>query len=65
LRSQRLRLSTLRHGAVAKAFQVRLYTVTGLVRMLHEVGFHHVEASDGLDGGEVTPESRLALRAVP
>jgi SAM-dependent methyltransferase len=59
-----LRVSTVRYRAIAKTFQVRLYTATELVRMLHEAGFQHVEASGALDGGEVTPESRLALRAL-
>jgi SAM-dependent methyltransferase len=59
-----VRTSTLRHGAIVKTFQVRLYTVTELVRMLRVAGFETVDAYGDLEGGEVTPESRLALRAV-
>lgn len=59
-----VRTSTIRYGDISKTFRVRLYTVTELTRMLREAGFRTVEAMGGLEGGRVSPESRLALRGV-
>jgi SAM-dependent methyltransferase len=59
-----LRTSTLTYGSITKTFRFRLYTVSELVRMLERTGFRHVDAYGGLTRGEVSPESRLALRAV-
>lgn len=59
-----VRTATVRYGEIVKTFRIRLYTVTELVQMLHEAGFAAVEAMGGLEGGPVSPESRLALRAV-
>jgi SAM-dependent methyltransferase len=44
-------------------FRLRVYTVTELVRMLEGVGFVEVEAFGDLQGGELTRESRLVVRA--
>lgn len=46
-----------------RAFRVRLYTATELIAALTETGFVEVEARGGLAWGELTPETRLALRA--
>lgn len=59
-----VRAATVTYGAIVKKFRVRLYTVTELVQMLHEAGFRDVGAFGGLDGGPVSPEARLVLRAV-
>jgi len=52
------------YGSIVETFRFRLYTVTELVQLLHQAGFGHVDACGALRGGEVSPESRLALRAV-
>jgi ubiquinone/menaquinone biosynthesis C-methylase UbiE len=44
-------------------YTLRVYTATELVRMLAGVGFVDVEAFGDLQGGELTRESRLAVRA--
>jgi SAM-dependent methyltransferase len=59
-----MRTSTITYGSIVKTFRFRLYTVTELVQLLHQAGFGHVDAYGALRGGEVSPESRLALRAV-
>jgi SAM-dependent methyltransferase len=59
-----VRTSTVTFAGIEKTFRVRLYTVTDLVRMLHQAGFRTVDAYGGLRGGQVTPHTRLALRAV-
>lgn len=59
-----VRTATRTYGSIVKTFRVRLYTVTALVDLLRQAGFHTVEAFGSLRGGEVTPESRLAIRAV-
>lgn len=59
-----VRTSTVTYQGIEKTFRVRLYTVTELVRMLHQAGFTAVDAYGSLRGGEVTPHTRLALRAI-
>lgn len=59
-----VRDATVTYGDVVKSFRVRLYTATELVAMLRDAGFGQVDAFGGLDGGLVTPETRLAIRAV-
>lgn len=59
-----IRTSTMTYGSIVKTFRVRLYTVTALVDLLRQAGFATVEAFGSLRGGEVSPESRLAIRAV-
>jgi ubiquinone/menaquinone biosynthesis C-methylase UbiE len=44
-------------------YTLRVYTATELVRMLEGVGFDDIEAFGGVDGSELTRESRLAVRA--
>lgn len=44
-------------------YRLRVYTATELVRMLQTVGFVEVDAFGNLEGGELTRESRLAVRA--
>lgn len=44
-------------------YRLRVYTATELVRMLESVGFVDVEAFGDLEGGKLTRESRLAVRA--
>jgi hypothetical protein len=45
-------------------FRLRVYTATQLARLLEDVGFAQIECffSD-LDGGQLSRESRLAVRA--
>ncbi len=59
-----IRTATVTYRDIRKSFQVRMYSVTELVRELRTVGFREVEAFGGFDGAPVTPESRLVLRAV-
>ncbi len=59
-----IRTSTVTYGSITKSFRFRAYTVTELVQMAHQCGFAKVDAYGGLRGGDVTPESRLTLRAV-
>lgn len=59
-----VRTATVTYGAIVKTFRVRLYTVTELVGMLHDAGFGQTDAYGGLEGGAVSPESRLVIRAV-
>lgn len=59
-----IRTSTVTDGSVVKSFRFRLYTVTELVGMLDRAGFGHVDAYGSPRGGEVSPGSRLTLRAV-
>lgn len=59
-----VRTATVTYAGIEKTFRVRLYTVTDLVNMLHHAGFARVDAYGGLQGGPVTPHTRLALRAV-
>jgi ubiquinone/menaquinone biosynthesis C-methylase UbiE len=44
-------------------FRLRVYTATEFVRMLEGVGFVDVEVFGNLQGGELTRESRLVVRA--
>jgi ubiquinone/menaquinone biosynthesis C-methylase UbiE len=44
-------------------FQLRVYTATELVRMLEGVGFSEVEGFGDLEGGELSRETRLVIRA--
>jgi SAM-dependent methyltransferase len=44
-------------------FRVRVYTVTELVRMLSAAGFGEIECFGDYDGGELTRETRLVVRA--
>jgi SAM-dependent methyltransferase len=59
-----IRTATVTYGSIVKEFRVRLYTVTEVVQLLHGAGFGHVDAYGTLQGGEVTPETRLVLRAM-
>lgn len=56
--------ATVTFESITKKFRVRLYTATELVRLLRGAGFGRVDAYGTLRGGEVTPETRLVLRAV-
>ena len=47
----------------AVTFRVRVYTATELVRLLADVGFEDIECFGDLEGGELTRETRLAVRA--
>jgi ubiquinone/menaquinone biosynthesis C-methylase UbiE len=47
----------------AVTFRVRVYAVTELVRLLADVGFGDIECFGDLEGGELTRETRLAVRA--
>jgi ubiquinone/menaquinone biosynthesis C-methylase UbiE len=47
----------------AVTFQVRVYTATELVRLLADVGFGEIECFGDLEGGELTRETRLVVRA--
>lgn len=58
------RTASVTYGSITKSFRVRLYTVTEMVQLLHQAGFGHVDAYGTLRGGEVSPETRLVLRAV-
>lgn len=58
-----VRTSIVQINGETRAFRVRLYTVTDLVRMMREVGFVQVEAFGGLDASELDPSKRLAVRA--
>jgi SAM-dependent methyltransferase len=44
-------------------FRVRVYTATELVRLLEGVGFGEIECFGDLDGGELSRETRLVVRA--
>lgn len=44
-------------------FRVRVYTATELVRLLEEVGLTEVECFGDYDGGELSRETRLVVRA--
>jgi SAM-dependent methyltransferase len=44
-------------------FRLRLYTATELVRMLEGVGFAEIECFGGLEGEELSRETRLVIRA--
>ena len=48
---------------LAVTFRVRVYTATELVRLLADVGFGVIECFGDLEGGELTRETRLAVRA--
>jgi SAM-dependent methyltransferase len=45
------------------AYTLRVYTATELVRLLRETGFGEIECFGDYDGGEVTRETRLVVRA--
>jgi ubiquinone/menaquinone biosynthesis C-methylase UbiE len=47
----------------AVTFRVRVYAATELVRLLAGVGFVDIECFGDLEGGELTRETRLAMRA--
>jgi SAM-dependent methyltransferase len=44
-------------------YRMRVYTVTELVRILEEVGFGAIECFGDYEGGELTRETRLVVRA--
>lgn len=44
-------------------FDVRMYTATELVGMVREAGFAEVEVFGGLEGGPLSPDTRLVIRA--
>jgi SAM-dependent methyltransferase len=44
-------------------YTLRVYTATELVRMLEAVGFREIECFGDLEGGELTREKRLVIRA--
>ena len=44
-------------------YRIRTYTVTELVRLVEEAGFTAIECYGGLDGEELTIETRLAVLA--
>jgi SAM-dependent methyltransferase len=44
-------------------FRLRVYTATELVRLLAGVGFGEIECFGDLDGGELSRETRLVVRA--
>ena len=44
-------------------YRIRVYTATELVRLLAEVGFGEIECFGDLEGGDLTRETRLAVRA--
>jgi ubiquinone/menaquinone biosynthesis C-methylase UbiE len=44
-------------------FRLRVYTATELVRMLEAVGFSEIEGFGDLEGGELSRETRLVIRA--
>jgi SAM-dependent methyltransferase len=44
-------------------FRLRVYTATELARLVEDVGFTDVECFGDLDGGELSRESRLVVRA--
>jgi ubiquinone/menaquinone biosynthesis C-methylase UbiE len=44
-------------------YRLRVYTATELVRMLQAVGFSEVECFGGFEGGELSRETRLVVRA--
>jgi ubiquinone/menaquinone biosynthesis C-methylase UbiE len=44
-------------------YRIRVYTATELVRLLADVGFEDIECFGDLEGGELTRETRLAVRA--
>jgi SAM-dependent methyltransferase len=52
-------------GAARRSFTytLRVYTATELVRMLQSVGFHEIECFGDYDGGELSRETRLVVRA--
>lgn len=58
-----VRTARVRVDGEVREFQVRLYTVTALVAMLHGTGFTDVEVFGGLSGEPFDPSTRLALRA--
>jgi SAM-dependent methyltransferase len=45
------------------SFRLRVYTATELVRMLDGVGFGTIECFGDLEGGELSRETRLVIRA--
>lgn len=58
-----VRTSQVEVGGETRTFRVRLYTATELVRTMTQVGFTDVEVFGGLDGSELDPSRRLAIRA--
>jgi hypothetical protein len=44
-------------------YKMRVYTATDLVRMLDDVGYGPVECFGDYEGGELTRETRLVIRA--
>ena len=44
-------------------YRIRVYTTTELLRMLADVGYVEIECFGDLEGGELTRETRLAVRA--
>lgn len=59
-----VRHAVVTYGEMVKRFRIRLYTATELVQMLGEAEFSQIGAFGGLDGGDLSPEMRLAIRAV-
>lgn len=58
-----VRTATVEVGGEPRVFRVRLYTATELVRTMEESGFAEVEVFGGLDGSQLDPSTRLAIRA--
>jgi hypothetical protein len=44
-------------------FRLRVYTATELARLIEDVGFAEIECFGDLDGGQLSRESRLVVRA--
>ena len=44
-------------------FRLRVYTATELARLLEDVGSAEIECFGDLDGGQLSRESRLVVRA--
>ena len=44
-------------------FRLRVYTATELARLLEDVGFAEIECFGDLDGGQLSRDSRLVVRA--
>ena len=47
----------------APSFRRRVYTATELARLLVDVGFAEIECLGDLEGGQLSRESRLVVRA--
>ena len=58
-----VRTTTVSHGDVSKTFRIRLYTATDLVRLLRNAGFRQVDAYGSLSRDDLSPDTRLVIRA--